>query len=212
MINIYAASFNMLQVRTYILVADDSQCVIIDPGCQSEVESQKLEDFVAQRGYKPVAIWLTHLHLDHVYGVARAVRHWNVPVVAGQNDQYLLPEIESMAREWDIPAPQPFSVSQWLTDGQTLKLGSYEVKAIEVPGHTRGSIVYYCPAANACFSGDVLFRHSFGRTDLLGGDPLALMMNLQELFAELPPETDVFPGHGPKTTIGEEENFLSMPN
>jgi glyoxylase-like metal-dependent hydrolase (beta-lactamase superfamily II) len=100
----------------------------------------------------------------------------------------------------------PAAVGEYHDDGQVLTFGSVEVEAIYVPGHSAGSIAYYCRGEGALFTGDALFAGSIGRTDLPGGNLDRLKTGITKRLLTLPDETVVYPGHGETTTIGREKS------
>ncbi len=207
MIRVSLLNYNPIQVNTYIIAAENGSCIILDPGCMSEKEETHLAAFIEQEKLSPKAVWLTHLHLDHVYGAAFAAAKWSIPVFAGKNDSYLHGKAGEMASQWGLPSPKDFSVSQWIADGDVLTLEGESFEVREVPGHTSGSVVYYNAENKVCFCGDVLFRTSVGRSDLPGGDGNALIANIRQKLMTLPDDIVVCPGHGPTTTIGDERKL-----
>ncbi len=204
MIRVSVLTCNPVQVNSYFVVGDDGSCAIIDPGCMSEREREQFVDFVEKERLEPKAVWLTHLHLDHVYGAGFVAAKWNIPIYAGVNEQYLYGKAGEMAKGWGLPAPEDFAVDHWLKDGDKVALGEEEFDVREVPGHTKGSLVYVSEANGVCFSGDVLFRMSVGRSDLPGGDGEALVRGIRQKLMTLPDEMAVCPGHGPTTSICDE--------
>ena len=93
----------------------------------------------------------------------------------------------------------------YLTDGETIRFGNHELRVIQTPGHTPGSVFFYCEEAGIAFSGDTLFYKSIGRSDLPGGNSEELNASLKFITELLPDETVIYPGHGKKTTIGYEK-------
>ena len=151
-------------------------------------------------GAKPVAILLTHGHWDHVLGVAELAEASGAPVYLGEAE---LPELESgMSELMGFQPLDPFTPDHLLSGGETLELAGLEIEVLSTPGHRPGHLTF---ATDGClFSGDVLFRGSVGRDDLPGGDWPTLMATLELLAARFPPETVIYSGHGPETTLGAE--------
>ena len=183
-----------------------AECVIIDPG---EDAAGAIAEIVADRRLKPVAVLLTHGHIDHVWSVAPVCGARGIPAYIHPDDRALLSD---PARGLPLGAGQqlfggleftePDDVRE-LTDGTVLNLAGLEITVGHAPGHTPGSVVFHSDPA-VMFSGDLLFAGSIGRTDLPGGDTAAMMDSLARVCLTLPDETRVLPGHGPQTTIGVE--------
>jgi len=183
-----------------------AECVIIDPG---EGAAGPIAEIVADRRLKPVAVLLTHGHIDHVWSVAPVCGARGIPAYIHPDDRALLSD---PARGLPLGAGQqlfggleftePDDVRE-LTDGTVLNLAGLEITVGHAPGHTPGSVVFRSEPA-VMFSGDLLFAGSIGRTDLPGGNTAAMMDSLARVCLTLPDETRVLPGHGPQTTIGVE--------
>jgi hydroxyacylglutathione hydrolase len=196
-------------VTNCYVVAPDAgeECVIIDPG-QDAVP--RLDDVLREHRLKPVAVILTHGHLDHIWSVAPVCGARNVPAFIHPDDRELLSD---PAKGFSLGAAQqlfggltfsePDDVRE-LTDGSTLDLAGIEFVVDHAPGHTPGSVTFRLSAEQTMFSGDLLFAGSIGRSDLPGGDPAAILESLARVCLTLPDETKVLPGHGPQTTIGRE--------
>jgi hydroxyacylglutathione hydrolase len=188
--------------------APGEECVIIDPGQDAE---RGIEELLARYRLKPVAVLLTHGHIDHVWSVGPVCGAKGIPAWIHPADRGLLADPASglalnVGQELfgGITFTEPDDVRE-LTDGATLTLAGVELAVGHVPGHTQGSVTYRGGAddLDALFSGDLLFAGSIGRTDLPGGDHAAMLKSLGRTLT-LPDETVVLPGHGPQTTIGAE--------
>jgi hydroxyacylglutathione hydrolase len=188
--------------------APGEECVIIDPGQDAE---RGIEELLARYRLKPVAVLLTHGHIDHVWSAGPVCDAKGIPAYIHPADREMLADPASglglnVGQELfgGITFTEPDDVRE-LTDGATLTLAGVELAVGHVPGHTRGSVTYRGGAddLDALFSGDLLFAGSIGRTDLPGGDHAAMLKSLGRTLT-LPDETVVLPGHGPQTTIGAE--------
>jgi hydroxyacylglutathione hydrolase len=188
--------------------APGEECVIIDPGQDAE---PGIEDLLARYRLKPIAVLLTHGHIDHMWSVAPVCGARNIPAYIHPDDRDLLADPAkglSLSTKQQflggLTFSEPDDVKE-LTDGATLSLAGCEFTVSHTPGHTQGSVTYRGGEADldALFSGDLLFAGSIGRTDLPGGDDRAMAASLSRTLS-LPDATVVLPGHGPQTTIGDE--------
>jgi hydroxyacylglutathione hydrolase len=188
--------------------APGEECVIIDPGQDAE---PGIEDLLARYRLKPIAVLLTHGHIDHMWSVAPVCGARNIPAYIHPDDRDLLADPAkglSLSTKQQflggLTFSEPDDVKE-LTDGATLSLAGCEFTVSHAPGHTQGSVTYRGGEADldALFSGDLLFAGSIGRTDLPGGDDRAMAASLSRTLS-LPDATVVLPGHGPQTTIGDE--------
>jgi hydroxyacylglutathione hydrolase len=190
-----------------IAPAQGEQCVIVDPGVGI---GPRLDEAVAENRLHPVAVLLTHGHIDHTFSVLPVCQARDVPAYIHPDDRGQLTD------PWSglgIRTGTPLLGLERLTlaepddlrllgDGDTLPLAGMKFGVRHAPGHTRGSIVF--EHDGALFSGDVLFAGSIGRVDLPGGSMADMMASLRDVILPLPDETVVHPGHGPSTTIGRE--------
>lgn len=193
---VYHLAVGPLQENTYLLVGQDGRGAIVDPGD----EAQRILAEVRRVGLRPEAILLTHAHFDHLGAVAPLVEALNLPVYLHPADLPLYQSAAQSAARWGLLLPQPPEPVEPLAEGQTLDFG-LGLEVLYLPGHAPGHVGFY--RQGHLVSGDVLFRGGIGRYDLPGSDPQALFASLQRV-AKLPPETVVYPGHGPATTIAAE--------
>lgn len=206
MITVKAFYFNDIRECTYVAYDETKECVIIDPGCQSAGEQQRLVKFIEQNNLKPVKALLTHGHFDHVMGAAFVHRQWNIPFYLHAEDKGQLERAQPYGQMFGLNIEQPPTDTVDVNDGDIIKFGNTELHAIHTPGHTRGGVCYYSLPDKIIFTGDSLFAGSIGRTDLPGGDYDALMESLLGKVCKLDPDMKVYPGHGPETTIAHELN------
>jgi hydroxyacylglutathione hydrolase len=172
------------------------EAVVVDPG--GDPAELRLE--LARMGAWVVAILLTHGHWDHVLGVADLVQASGAPVYLGAEE---VTELEAGLAEWmGVPNAPSFEPDTLLEGGEILNLAGLEIEVVAAPGHRPGHMVFACEGC--LFSGDVLFRGSVGRADLPGGDWPRLLASIEMLARRFPPETVVYSGHGPETTLGAE--------
>jgi glyoxylase-like metal-dependent hydrolase (beta-lactamase superfamily II) len=126
------------------------------------------------------------------------------PILLNQNDYALLKMLDVQAAWIGVPAPGNVEIDRSITAGETVSAGSHTAQILHTPGHTEGSICLYFEADKKLIAGDTLFAGSIGRTDLPGGSTQKIMRSLHDTVLALPDETEVIPGHGGLTTIGEE--------
>ena len=190
-----------LQENCYLLAdTHTKEAVLIDPGD----EAARLLKVLNDEGLTLRAVWLTHAHFDHVGAVADVLERYPVPLYLHPADAPLLAHASASAARWGIPLKQPPTDFLPLSNGQTLTLGSLQAHCLFTPGHAPGHIAFYFPDEGIVIAGDALFKGSVGRTDLPGGDQAQLLGSIRRELLTLPPETKVYPGHGPATTVGEE--------
>jgi hydroxyacylglutathione hydrolase len=202
---VHSFTFNPFQENTFILSDRNGNCVIIDPGCYERHEQQELLNYISSHGLKPLALLSTHSHIDHVLGNSFVMRNFEINHYMHIDDILTMRSVESYAHVYGFnayePSPEP---SHILQGDETINFGEIELKVLSTPGHAPGHVVYYCEKEKFVLNGDVLFKGSFGRVDLPGGDLEVLKASIFNVMFSLPDETVVYCGHGPKTTIGEE--------
>ena len=187
-------------VENCYLVIDEAarQCAIVDPGEDAGLILQQLE----QAAVVPLAIWLTHAHLDHVLGVSPVRAATGVPVFLHPADRPLYDRVADQATAFGVQADPLAPPDRSLAHGQELRVGGLSFTVRHTPGHSPGSISVV--GEGIVFVGDVLFQGSIGRTDLPGGDMETLLASIERELLVLPDSTIVYSGHGPATTIGAE--------
>ena len=191
--------------NTYALIDEESKdCVIIDPS----FSFARVLRHVRELGYQPREYWLTHGHYDHFVGTAYP-ESLALGIEARMHplDEPLFYEgIKSLKNSFPViqNSPKP---RMDLADGMELKVGKYIFEVLFTPGHAPGHCCFYCSQAGWLFSGDLVFWHSYGRTDLTGGDEATLMRSIRERILTLPEETLIFPGHEDYTTVKDEKIF-----
>jgi len=195
-------------VENCYLVIDDAgaECAIIDPGEEAGLIAHK----IAAANVKPVAIWLTHAHLDHVLGVPRLKADTGAPVYLHAGDRALYDHVPEQATAFGMRATPLPAPDRALAHGDLLRVGTLQFRVRHAPGHSPGSVVF--EGQGVAFAGDVLFQGSIGRTDLPGGDFETLIRSIERELLTLPDSTIVYSGHGPETTVGRERRanpFLS---
>ena len=204
MFQIKVFTFNPVQENTYILYNEQNDCIIIDPGCYFDAEKEELKSFISLHKLQPKVLLNTHCHLDHVFGNKFIAEEYNLTL----NTHLLEKEILQMAPASGLMFNLPFDNYQgeviYLKEGDVVSLGNDKLEVIHAPGHSPGSICFYCEKQHFIIGGDVLFQRSIGRTDLPYGDHEELLRNIKGKLFKLPAHVQVYPGHGAATTIGYE--------
>lgn len=176
------------------------EAMVIDPGDQIE----EILDILRQEKLTLKQIVITHAHIDHVGGAMKLKEATGAPILMNQNDYALLKMLDMQAAWVGMRPAGEVKIDEAVSQGRVLKIGEISSSVIHTPGHTEGSICVYFPAEKKLIAGDTLFAGSIGRTDLPGGSMDKIMRSLHTQVLALPDETEVVPGHGPLTTIGEE--------
>jgi glyoxylase-like metal-dependent hydrolase (beta-lactamase superfamily II) len=204
MMNIFKFVFSPIEVNTYILADESGDCAIIDCGCYNKTETEKFAGFITDRNLKPVLLLNTHCHLDHIFGNRFILEKYGLKTLSGESDEKNRKNAVPHARLFGLVMDEPPEPAAFITDNQVIKFGTTELVALNVPGHSSGSIAFYSEKNGCVFTGDALFSGSIGRTDLPGGDYDTLINSIKSKLFVLPPATVVYSGHGNETTIGNE--------
>jgi len=199
--------FNPYEVNTFIVSAADGQCAIIDPACCSPDEQTTLKKFIADNKLRPIWLINTHGHFDHVIGNAFVCQTWPVKAAAHRGDLFLMENAYRQGEMFGFSVEQPPAPALFLDEGDVVEFGDVSLLIRHVPGHSPGSIVLYSSVQKWVIVGDVMFRGSIGRTDLPGSDYNLLMAGIENKLISLPPETVVYTGHGPDTSLGRERKY-----
>lgn len=186
-----------------------TEAAVIDPGMMNKSECDEISSFIRENKLKVKYLLNTHLHIDHVAGDEYIATRYSVGLSASSLDEPLASRIAQQAQMFHLNVNSVGSVkiAHPLKNNDRLWLGEMPVDVLEVPGHSPGSLAFYFPENGFVITGDALFRQSIGRTDLPGGDLCTLLNSIKNRLMTLPLETVVFPGHGPKTTIADENRL-----
>lgn len=202
--NLHVLPAGPLQTNAYLLTAPErGEAVLIDaPLGIGEIAKGILE----REKCRLTELWITHGHWDHTQGGAEVVRQTGARTVAHADDKILIetPEVMDrfMAERRNL---EPIKVDRWVSQGEKLDILGTTAEVRHVPGHCPGNVLFYFAVLNIAIVGDAIFRGSIGRVDLPGGDFATLERSIRQQIYTLPPDTVLFPGHGPKTTVGDEK-------
>jgi len=183
----------------YLLIDESSrECAVIDPGEEAGLILRR----IAEAGVRPVAIWVTHAHLDHVMGVPRLSRETGAPIYLHPADRELYDHVIQQGLAFGIRVESLPPPDREFVPGETVRVGTVGFTVRHAPGHSPGSVCLV--GDGVVFTGDVLFAGSIGRTDLPGADFDTLIRSIERELLVLPDSTMVYSGHGPETTVGRE--------
>jgi glyoxylase-like metal-dependent hydrolase (beta-lactamase superfamily II) len=203
-VNLHVLPSGPIHTNGYLLTAPErGEAVLIDaPAGIWEL----IEPILTEQKCRLHELWLTHGHWDHTQGGAEIVRRTRAKVRAHEADRTLIESPEIMeAFMGERLRLEPILVDAWVQQDDRLRTLGTEVEVRHVPGHCPGNVLFWFPAVGAAFVGDALFNGSVGRTDLPGGSSEVLTRSIREQIYTLPDSTVVYPGHGPKTTVGTEK-------
>jgi glyoxylase-like metal-dependent hydrolase (beta-lactamase superfamily II) len=183
------------------LIGDDKEAILIDPG----EDADKIIGAIKKRNAKVTNIVLTHGHADHIGAVPELKKYTGAPVLIHSEDAIMLTDaMANLSAVFDVPFVTT-PADGLLKDGDLIVAGDIKLKVLFTPGHTPGGISLYEKDTGVVFTGDALFAGSIGRTDFPRASHEQLIEAIQEKLLKLPDETVVYPGHGPKSTIGNEK-------
>ncbi len=197
-------SIGPLETNCYVVYDDEAgkaekSAIVVDPGG----DPSPVIEFLESGKLQLEGIYITHLHFDHLYGVADLHAATKAPIFAPTEDAFLLETESGKGGMWGFPNVKQFT-SEALKEGEH-SAGALQFTALHTPGHTPGSISLYFPKFNILCSGDVLFYRSIGRSDLPGGHHKILVDSIKTKLLTLPPQTVVYPGHGPESSVADEK-------
>ena len=186
----------------------DNEVVIIDPGAESKDIINLIEELP---NVKPIAILLTHGHIDHVMAIGKIMRHFEIPLMYNK-------------KEYDSGVYRRKMATKWIEEGDAIEIENITLDVLETPGHSPGALCYYSNDVKelngkqidgVIFTGDLIFRRSIGRSDVGGGNQTQLFSSIKNKIMYNPKLTDnfiIFPGHMGTTSIGEERKFNAFKN
>jgi len=199
----------MFQENCYVASDETNDCVIIDCGAFYEEERQAVVDYIKKNELNPRHLIATHAHIDHNFGNNTIYQEFGLKPEVCSDDECLITRLREqvmafIGMEYDTTIPP---VGRYLEKRDTIIFGNHVLTIIPTPGHTPGSVFFYCEKENLAFSGDTLFQMSIGRTDFEYGSFDEIIKSLHYIASVMPDDTTILPGHGSQTTIGMEKRM-----
>ena len=177
------------------------QAVVVDPGGDVPLILGALKEV----GVTPVAIWLTHGHLDHAGGATELAEKLSIPIIGPHEaDKFLLDDLPNSGLRFDILDMKAVTPSRWLAEGDEVKVGDVAFSVLHVPGHTPGHVTFFQKDLRFLLAGDTVFTGSVGRTDFPYGSHETLLAGIRDKLLPLGDDVQFLPGHGPAGMLGEE--------
>ncbi len=207
---VHAFVFSPFYENTYVIADPSGEAIVIDPGCYDQAEKEKLAQYIDDNKLTVRLVLLTHAHLDHVFGLAYLKRRYSRPDAPleawlHEKDMLIYNDVPSRCELFGLRGYEHSTIDHYLTEGQTISVGSIELSVRFVPGHAPGHVAFVNEAERYVIGGDVLFRESIGRTDLPYGNHNTLLHSIRTQFYTLPDDFMVYAGHNEPTTIGYEK-------
>lgn len=208
-LNIKRFVTNPIGENCYLIWDETRECAIIDCGAWEEDKEMKIVHFIEENQLLPRYALQTHMHFDHVLGLHFLHRRYGLNPMCHVLEQPVYEFVPTMVRDWfGMQVEEPLvPVLEYLTDGQEIQLGHSRIRVLFTPGHTPGGLCFFVPDDKILFSGDTLFQGSVGRTDFPGGNAETLFHAIRTKIFTLDADVKVYPGHGPATTVGDEQRF-----
>jgi len=198
--------FSPFHENTYIIYDDVTKdAAVIDPGCYDEIEEKMLDDFIFSKSLRVQYLINTHCHIDHIFGNAFIKKKYNPIYLAPEKDVFMINLMIETAKSYDVELKKSPLPDKYIDETKILTIGESHGRFIFTPGHTPGEYCLYFQNEKICFTGDVLFKGSIGRTDLWGGDYNLLLNSIREKLFCLPGDVVIYPGHESQSTIEDEK-------
>ena len=204
MLKIKSFTFNPYQENTYLIFDDSKEAVVIDPGNYEAYENELISKFIDENKLQLKKIILTHCHIDHCLGNKYLNEKYGAELLIPFDERDLYKNVENIATLFGFANYSHLDENEYLKEKDKIEFGNIKFDVLFLPGHSPGHLAFYFKNDNVCFSGDVLFYNSIGRTDLPGGDHDTLINSIKNKLFLLNPNTIIYPGHGQKTTLKNE--------
>ncbi len=207
MLTIKQFIFNPFQVNTYVISDNNHNCIIIDAACYEDNEQQQIIRHIDENHLNPLQLLYTHGHIDHMMGHNFLQQQYKIESCIHESELFLIQNASQFAAMFGLSVDSVKEPDYFISEHDSITLGAFTFKIIQIPGHSPGSLLFYQPEEKVLFSGDVLFNGSIGRSDLPGGNHNELIIGIKEKLMPLADDIKVYPGHGELTTIGDERRM-----
>jgi len=204
MLKIKVFIFNSLMENTYLLYDETQEAVIIDCGASNEKEQKQVVDFLKEKNLNLKRLLNTHIHFDHVLGNRFIYETFGLKPEYHRAEEAIL-GLKKLNVVFSPIKYEPVNAGHFIEHEEVISFGNTQLTALLTPGHSLGGLSYYSENDGCVFTGDTLFYHDIGRTDLLGGNHKKLIKSIRDYLLTLPDNTVVYPGHALPTTIEEEK-------
>jgi glyoxylase-like metal-dependent hydrolase (beta-lactamase superfamily II) len=205
MVQIKRFPFNPFECNCYLLWDETGEAAIIDVSFSNEKEYSVLADFIKYKELTLREAWNTHCHFDHCLGGNLLKSHHQLDYAAHRDGLVFTENAARQASFYGLKIENVLPPAIFIDEGDSIKFGNTELEILHTPGHAAGSLCFVSHNDKFVITGDVLFRESIGRTDLPTGNLDILLESIHKKLFTLPSDYEVYPGHGPKTTIGWEQ-------
>lgn len=202
-------AMNPFGLNCYILWSGPGgECIVIDPGMMTASEQEMITSFIEENKLTLKHLLLTHCHVDHIFSARWLATRYGVEVEAGAKEEVIAKSLPLQAARFGLKIEsEPLVIDRILAEGDVIDFAGEKIHVLETPGHSPGSLSFYCPDSSVVFTGDAVFQGSIGRTDLPGGSFSVLIDSIKTKILTLPPDTVIAPGHGDTTTVADEKVY-----
>lgn len=202
-------TMNPFGENCYILWSEPGgECIVVDPGMMQDREKEMISSFIDGNKLTLKHLLLTHCHIDHACGAQWLSERYGVEIEAGAKEAVIAENMPIQAQRFGLKIDaSSFVIDKILSEGDVITLAGEDIKVLETPGHSPGSLSFYIADSSVILTGDVIFQSSIGRTDLLGGSFTQLIDVIKTKIMTLPDDTVIASGHGDTTTVGDEKIY-----
>ena len=206
MLKIKSFTFNAFQENTYV-VSLGNKCFIVDPGNSSDEENEELMLYISSNKLIPEYVLITHCHVDHVLGTNFLTTSFSIKAYLPESEKKIYDEMVNYAHLFGFENYNNSKDIKYITKDSRLVFNGLDIDILLLPGHSPGHLAFYFDRYKKCFSGDVIFKNSIGRTDLPGGNYETLINSIKNELFLLDDNVQIYPGHGPITNIYDEKHL-----